>query len=75
MGFGQRRRRPFPLCRCGYTGIDYVLGWWPRAVDVNARPTMFLIGIPREIKGVDRGACHGTRFGGMPAKAHMEGGA
>lgn len=52
-----------------------MLGWWPRAVDVNARPTMFLIGIPREIKGVDRGACHGTRFGGMPAKAHMEGGA
>ncbi|MFZ2470887.1 MAG: hypothetical protein WAW52_02980 [Methanothrix sp.] len=52
MEFGQWRRRPFPLCRCGYKGIDYELGWWPKAMDVNARPTTFLIGIPRVIKDV-----------------------
>jgi hypothetical protein len=57
----------------GYAGIDFVLGELPRAVDVNARPTTSLIGIAKVMREEIGELMLKARFGGMPAKVHVEG--
>ena len=48
--------------------IDFVLGERPWAVDVNARPTTFIIGIARVMKKEIGELILQARFGGMPGE-------
>lgn len=57
----------------GYAGIDMVVGDLPRVVDVNARPTTSIIGIPRVMREELAELIMAARFGRMPEKVHVEG--
>jgi predicted ATP-grasp superfamily ATP-dependent carboligase len=71
--WAEARAAAFALSLSGYGGIDFVLGEWPWAVDVNARPTTSIIGIARVMKEEIGGLILGAKFGGMANKVTLDG--